>query len=183
MGPVSSVLSSLSMRRLWLSAALLIVAPTTAAAEQLPVTADGGVYSVPVHINSVLRMDMVLDTGAAYVMIPADVALTLKRTGTLTTAQEREPQDFDLADGSVVKQRRVVLCSLQIGTQQLRDVEAVVGGLRSPLLLGQSALRRLEPWRLDTASGHLILLEGDGYASGRDAGETNNVCAADDLPG
>jgi hypothetical protein len=100
------------MRRLWLSAALLMVAPTLATAEQVPVTPDGGVYSVPVHLNGVLRLDLVLDTGAAYVMIPADLALTLKRTGTLSIAQEDSAQDFELADGSIVQQRRVVLCSL-----------------------------------------------------------------------
>ena len=111
------------------------------------------------HLSGVLRLDLVLDTGAAFVMIPADVALTLKRIGTLTIAQEGNAQDFELADGSVVQQRRVVLCSLQIGSQRLRDVEAIIGGLRSPLLLGQSALRRLEPWRLDTHSGRLILME------------------------
>ena len=180
---MNSVPAAILMRRLWLSAALLLAVPSLAALEQVPATADGGVYSVPVHINGVLRMDLVLDTGAAFVMIPADVALTLKRTGTLTTAQEGEPQDFELADGSVVQQRRVVLCSLQIGTQQLRDVEAIIGSLRSPLLLGQSALRRLEPWRLDTRSGRLILLEGEGYASTPDAVETDNACATDDLPG
>ena len=140
---MSRIAPSGLMRRLWLSAALLMAAPTLAAAEQVPVTPDGGVYSVPVHLNGVLRLDLVLDTGAAYVMIPADVALTLKRTGTLSIAQEDSAQDFELADGSVVQQRRVVLCSLQVGSQQLRDVDAIIGGLKSPLLLGQSALRRL----------------------------------------
>jgi clan AA aspartic protease (TIGR02281 family) len=151
--------------------------------EQVPVTPDGGVYSVPVQLNGVLQMDLVLDTGAAYVMIPADVALTLKRTGTLTTTQEGNAQEFKLADGSVVQQRRVVLCSLQVGSQQLRDVEAIVGSLKSPLLLGQSALRRLEPWRLDTRTGKLILMEGESYATEPQASESNDACAVKDLPG
>ena len=146
--------------------------------------ANGGVYSVPVHLNGVLRLDLVLDTGAAFVMIPADVALTLKRTGTLTIAQQGDAQDFELADGSVVQQRRVVLCSLQIGSQRLRDVEAIIGGLRSPLLLGQSALRRLEPWRLDTHSGRLILMEEDRNSASVPARDkTESACAAKDVAG
>jgi len=180
---VSRIPASVLVRRLWLSAALLMAAPTLAAAEQVRLTPEGGVYSVPVHLNGVLRLDLVLDTGAAFVMIPADVALTLKRTGTLSIAQQGDAQDFELADGSVVQQRRVVLCSLQVGSQRLRDVEAIVGGLKSPLLLGQSALRRLEPWRLDTRSGHLILMEGNRYASGPTSTETDNVCAAEGVAG
>jgi clan AA aspartic protease (TIGR02281 family) len=168
------------MRRLWLSAALLVAGPSLLAMEQVPVTADGGVYSVPVELNGVLRMDLVLDTGAAYVMIPADVALTLKRTGTLSTGAADEVQEFALADGSVIKQRRVVLRSLQIGAMRLCDVPAIVGGLKAPLLLGQSALRRLEPWQLDTRSGHLVLMPSHSDASGRD---TEDACRADDLAG
>jgi hypothetical protein len=83
----------------------------------------------------------------------------------------------------VVQQRRVVLCSLQVGSQQLRDVEAIVGSLKSPLLLGQSALRRLEPWRLDTRTGQLILMEGESYATEPQASESNDACAVKDLPG
>ena len=180
---MNSVPASVLMLRLWVSVALLLAVPASPALERVPVTSDGGVYSVPVHLNGVLRLDLVLDTGAAFVMIPADVALTLKRTGTLTIAQEANAQDFELADGSVVQQRRVVLCSLQVGSQRLRDVEAIIGGLRSPLLLGQSALRRLEPWRLDTRSGHLILMEGNRYATGPTSRETDNACAAEDVAG
>jgi hypothetical protein len=40
-----------------------------------------------------------------------------------------------------------------------QNVEGVVGGVRSTLLLGQTALRKLEPWRLDTGSGYLIVMD------------------------
>jgi clan AA aspartic protease (TIGR02281 family) len=178
---VSRAPSSPLMSRLWLSAVLLLAMPTLAALEQVPVTADGGVFSLPVQINGVLQMDLVLDTGAAYVMIPADVALTLKRTGTLNTGEADEIKEFALADGSVIKQRRVVLRSLQIGPARLCEVQAIVGGLKSPLLLGQSALRRLEPWQLDTRNGRLLLMRSDGHSSGRDAAESEDACQADDF--
>ena len=53
--PVSRIPASVLVRRLWLSAALLMAAPTLAAAEQVPVTPDGGVYSAPVHLDGELR--------------------------------------------------------------------------------------------------------------------------------
>jgi clan AA aspartic protease (TIGR02281 family) len=180
---MSRASSSRLLCLLWLSATLLVVAPTMAATEQVPLTADGGVYSVPVQLNGVLHMDLVLDTGAAYVLIPADVALTLKRTGTLSMGEAGDVQEFALADGSVIKQRRVVLCALQVGSLRLRDVQAIIGGLQSPLLLGQSALRRLEPWRLDTRSGHLVLMEGERHTMQQEPAKTEDACTAKDLAG
>jgi len=41
------------------------------------------VYQIPVKINEVITLGFVLDTGAAEVNIPADVALTLYRAGTI----------------------------------------------------------------------------------------------------
>ena len=43
----------------------------------------GGVYYVPVVINDALKLDFLVDSGASVVMIPADVVLTLIRTGTI----------------------------------------------------------------------------------------------------
>ena len=42
---------------------------------------SGGVYHVPVLINDILKLDFIVDSGAADVTIPADVVLTLVRTG------------------------------------------------------------------------------------------------------
>src|SRR5690242_10937685 len=43
----------------------------------------GGVYTVPVRINDALTLDFTVDSGASDVSIPADVFLTLARTGTI----------------------------------------------------------------------------------------------------
>ena len=49
----------------------------SANAIEVPLVKEGGVYTVPVRINDVLTLDFVIDSGAAEVMVPADVALTL----------------------------------------------------------------------------------------------------------
>lgn len=160
------------------------------AEERIPMTETGGVYSVPVQVNGALAIDFVLDTGASMVMIPADVALTLKRTGTVTAADELQKAEYELADGSVVEHRRIVFRTLQIGSRTLRDVEGVVGGIRSTLLLGQSALRQLEPWRLDTRSGQLVImdpeaLDGGGAAvsAGGDPDDLPRAASLAEIPG
>ena len=47
---------------------------------------DGGTFKVPVTINRQLTLNFVVDSGAADVSIPADVFMTLVRTGTITDA-------------------------------------------------------------------------------------------------
>lgn len=136
-----------------------------AAEERIPIFAEGGVYTVPVMINGAFTIDFVLDTGAAVVLVPADVALTLMRIGTIDRFDIRGADEYALADGSLVENTKINFRSLQIGSITLRNVEGVIGGVESTLLLGQSALRRLEPWRLDTRSGHLVVMEaGTGAA-------------------
>jgi hypothetical protein len=47
---------------------------------------EGGAFTVPVSINDKLTLNFILDSGAANVSIPADVVMTLMRTGTLSAA-------------------------------------------------------------------------------------------------
>ena len=49
----------------------------------VPMRMEGGTYVVPVLINGAITLDFVVDSGAADVSIPADVVMTLMRTGTL----------------------------------------------------------------------------------------------------
>jgi hypothetical protein len=86
-----------------------------------------------------------------------------------------------LADGSIVEHRRVLIRTLEIGGRTPRDVEGIVDGFKSTLLLGQTGLRQLEPWRLDTGRGHLPIMdrEADGPDSaGRSGGEREPVGGA-----
>ena len=46
----------------------------------------GGVYTVPVLINGVIPLQFIVDSGAADISLPADVFLTLLRTGTIGKA-------------------------------------------------------------------------------------------------
>jgi hypothetical protein len=62
-------------------------APKPAAAvptEEVALKEEAGALLVPVVINDSVKLDFMLDSGASVVTIPADVAMTLIRTGTLT---------------------------------------------------------------------------------------------------
>ena len=124
--------------------------------EEIPLVKTGGVYALPVEINSVLTLHFILDSGATEVNIPADVALTLLRTGTIKDTDFLPGATYVLADGSKLNSPRLILRSLKIGHQLINNVAASVGNTTSSLLLGQSFLEKLGAWGIDNQRQVLI---------------------------
>ena len=131
--------------------------PSVADAEEVPLVKAGGVYTLPVEINGVLTLHFVLDSGAADVNIPADVAMTLLRTGTIKDTDFLPGQTYTLADGSTVKSPRFLLRSLKIGQRRVTNVAASIGLVDSALLLGQSFLGELGAWGIDNQRQVLVI--------------------------
>ena len=116
----------------------------------IPLKKKGGVYEIPVEINGVITLHFVLDTGAAEVNIPADVALTLYRAGTIRDTDFLPGRTYTLADGSTLDSARFLLRNLAIGNHRITNIPASIGEIASPLLLGQSFLERLGTWGIDS---------------------------------
>ncbi|HYU11548.1 MAG TPA: aspartyl protease family protein [Stellaceae bacterium] len=132
------------------------VQPTTLR-EEIHLENQGGIYVVPVRINGALVLRFIVDSGASDVLIPADVVLTLARTGTIADGDFIGEQTYTLGDGSKVKSARFVLRELQVGDQVIRNVRASIGPVQSVPLLGQSFLSRLSTWTLDNERHFLVL--------------------------
>ena len=109
----------------------------------------GGVFVLSGMLNGNTQTYFIVDSGAATVQIPEEVAEQLKRNGTLTDADFMGQHRFILADGSGMQQRVFRLRTLQIGDRTMENVMATVGAPRSRALLGQSFLRRLSWWKID----------------------------------
>ena len=125
-------------------------------AEEIKLVKEGGVYHLPVKINDAIELKFIVDTGAADVLIPADVAMTLARTGTFADSDFRGTGSYRTADGTITQNAKLNLRSLQIGSTVIKNIEASVGPVESTLLLGQSALEKLEPWRMETKRGYFV---------------------------
>jgi len=121
----------------------------------------GGVLLVPVLINDKIPLDFIIDSGAADVSVPADVVLTLMRTGTLAEADFTGAQTYVLADGSKVPSQTFRIRSLKVGERVLTDVSGSVASVNGSLLLGQSFLSRFKSWSIDNARQVLVLDVGD----------------------
>ena len=112
---------------------------------------------VPVTINEQLTLKFVLDSGAADVSIPADVVLTLMRTGSLEASDFLGNQTYKLADGSTTPSQTFKIRSLRVGDRVLHDVIGSIAPVEGSLLLGQSFLSRFHSWSIDNARQALVL--------------------------
>jgi formylglycine-generating enzyme required for sulfatase activity len=125
---------------------------------EIPLEKKGGVYVLPVRINGVLTLNFIVDSGAAEVCIPADVVLTLVRSGTIADSDFLPGQDFTLADGTVLRSPRFIIRELELGGKRITNVSALVVPVQGDLLLGQSLLERLDAWTLDNKR-HVFIIE------------------------
>jgi hypothetical protein len=135
----------------------LFLLPVRAEETVIPLKMSSGVYYLPVELNRVLTVDFILDSGAAEVTIPADVVLTLVRTGTVSPEDFLPGKSYSLADGTVVQSPRFILRSIKVGNLVFHNIPAGIGNVESHLLLGQSLLTQLDSWTLDQTRQALII--------------------------
>jgi clan AA aspartic protease (TIGR02281 family) len=117
---------------------------------------DNGGFFVPVTINGKITLDFLLDTAASDVSIPAEVALTLAHSHTITQADLLGTEHYRLADGSSVDGETVRIHTLQVGDRIVENVTASVSKTGSDLLLGQS-FQHFKSWSLSNERRQLIL--------------------------
>ena len=131
---------------------------------RIPMVQSGGVFSVPTNLNGQITLNFIVDSGAADITIPADVARTLIRTKTISDSDFRGEQLYTLADGSTTKSRRFVLRKVTIGDISAENIEASISNVEGPLLLGQSFLKKFKTWSIDNSKHELILGDRVGVA-------------------
>jgi len=119
---------------------------------------EGGVLVVPVLINGALTLEFVIDSGASDVSVPADVVMTLVRTGTLQDADFIGARTFRLADGSTVPSQTFRIRSLTVGGIGIANVTGSIAPVEGALLLGQSFLSRFKSWSINNTK-HILVLE------------------------
>lgn len=116
---------------------------------------DGGVLKVPCVVNG-LRLKLIFDTGASNVCISQSIALMMLENDYLSASDIKGTAQSQVADGRIVDHTKINLRKIQIGDKVLTNVEAVViHEQTTPLLLGQSALKRLGRYSI---SGDKLIL-------------------------
>jgi hypothetical protein len=131
---------------------------STSSSTMVKMQNEGSTYVVPVLINNVITLNFVVDSGAADVAVPADVVLTLLRTGTIDKSDFVGAQTYKLADGTSVPSVQFRLRSLKVGEALAENVLAGITPTEGSLLLGQSFLGRFKSWAVDNTN-HVLVLE------------------------
>jgi clan AA aspartic protease (TIGR02281 family) len=148
---------------------LVLSACTTLSFSQTIVKMEkvNGVFVMPCEVNG-LGLKFVFDTGASDVSISLTEALFMLKNGYLKESDLIGTEYYQIANGDVLEGTKIRLSVIKIGDRTLTNVEAsIVHSLSAPLLLGQSALKRLGTIQFDYASGTLTILNGSsGNSSG-----------------
>ncbi len=141
-----------------LSTASLAASPVPGRTEQIvAVEPHAGAFVVPVVLNNVVAAKFIVDSGAADVSIPEEIASALMKSGTMTGADLLGSKTYMLADGTMLPSQIYRLASLRIGDMVMENVTVRIAAANSSLLLGQSFLRRLKSWSMDNDRQVMII--------------------------
>jgi surface antigen/predicted aspartyl protease len=118
---------------------------------------EAGTFRVPVLIDGVIELHFTVDSGASDVSIPADVVMTLLRTGTLKESDFLGTKTYVLADGSTVPSPTFRIRTLKVDDRIIENVIGAVADIKGSLLLGQSFLSKFNSWSIDNSRQVLLL--------------------------
>lgn len=108
-----------------------------------------GVYQIPVLVDGV-QMFFIFDTGASTISISETEAAFLFKQGKLTNEDFVRKQDFSDAQGNISEGTIIILKTVQLGNQVLRNITAsVVHNQKAPLLFGQTAMEKFGKISID----------------------------------
>lgn len=112
----------------------------------------GGVYEIPCLVNG-LKMNFIFDTGASNVCISLTEALFMYKNGYITDEDLGDKTYGKVADGSIIENTKLRLKTIEIEGIIIHDIDAVVvSSIEAPLLLGQSAIRKIGKFEIDADS-------------------------------
>lgn len=118
---------------------------------------NNGVVFVPVRIGNLLTTDFVFDSGAGECSISSQLEKQLIKNGIIKKSDYLSNGLYKLADGTIIENRRVNICLMQIGNKIVKNIIASIGDTDSPNLLGQSFLAKLKTWSINNDAGVLTI--------------------------
>ena len=126
--------------------------------ESIPLRDDGsGTFMASVSINENESVELVVDSGASSISLPASMA---EQLGIYVGADAPDVR-VQIADGSIIPGKLVILDSVRVGKFTAENVECVVLGPKAkaaPSLLGMSFLGKFK-FELNANEGTLTMID------------------------
>lgn len=147
------------MKRIFLSLFLIVLVPTLKSQVRIKMQNEGGVYTTPCIVNG-LKLRFIFDTGASNVSLSLSEALFMLKNGYLLENDLHGSSFSQIANGDIVENTTVNLKEIEIGGIKIYNVEAtIIHELSAPLLLGQSAIKKLGKIQLE--GDELVIMESN----------------------
>ncbi len=122
----------------------------------IPLIQKGKSYYLKVKFGKLIKTYL-LDSGASDVSIDNETLEYLEKSDKLKLENRMTDARYQLADGTIVKFKRVQIPSLEIGDIVVNNVVANIIQNGKPLLLGKSFLDSFKSWKIDNQKSSLIL--------------------------
>ena len=127
-------------------------------ATEIQLTLINNVYEIPVTINNTVTLNFILDLGASDISLSPDVFLVLVKSGSITESDYIGNETYKFADGNSARSKVFNLKKIKIGNIEIENVRASISNsVEAPLLLGQSALKKLGQYNIDNNRSILII--------------------------
>jgi len=139
-----------------------------------------GVYYLPCEINN-LKLKFVFDTGASDCSISLTEAIFMLKNNYMNESDLLGSTYSKIANGEIIEGTKVILRAVKIGDKILYNVEAsIVHSLSAPLLLGQSAIKKLGKFQFDYSTSTLTIGISNAYTSTQNfvSTETSSINAS-----
>ncbi len=121
----------------------------------------GGVSVIPCKVNG-LYLNFIFDTGATNVSISMTEASFMFKNGYLDKNDIIGSSNFLDANGNINEGVLINLKEIEIGATKLFNIRAnVIKNNKAPLLLGQSAIKKLGEFKIDLQNNTLEIFSGN----------------------
>lgn len=118
---------------------------------------SGNVYKIPCKVNGV-ALKFIFDTGASDVCLSTTEAMFMLKNGYLKSSDFGNLEQYQIANGQIAEGTKVNLRKFQIGSFLFENIEAtIIHNNAAPLLLGQSALKKLGYFSIDYSTSTLYI--------------------------
>jgi len=117
---------------------------------------NGGIYLVNLKLGT-KPATAILDSGASVVSISKKLEQELLRDKVITKNDYITPAKYRIANGDILKAKRILLPSLTVGNLKMENVICSIVEDSSPILLGKSFLDQFAKWSIDNEKQTLTL--------------------------
>lgn len=123
---------------------------------KIQLKSKNGVYNINASIGNITK-EFILDTGASDVLISKEYERQLIEKNVLLKENYIFDGLYRIADGSIIKCRRLIIPKMKIGKYTLLNVKASVVNSSNTMLLGKSVLDKFKNWKIDNETKTLEL--------------------------